>query len=353
MLHILGMIGKGMGITLLGIFVMLALLLFAALFVPIRYSAKGYKEREGAPSGKAALSWLLHIVSFHILWEGKLHYRLRIFGIPVYDDQRSALRKEKGRKKEKKPKQKKAKQQKGGGAEVEHDSAGWESGMKQDSAAEPEDMADKQRNAAMQKDSAAMQKDNAAPARENTRRDKTAMQEEEEAAGGRDAPRLEQEREKTSFFSKIIEFCSMLKGLFCRLLDIPRRLAERIKRLEETAAALKAFLETEELKRSLSLGKKQLMRLWRHIRPGKLKADVHFGFEDPYTTGQVLAAMGMLYPLLGKGVVIRPDFEETVWEGELSVKGRIRIFFLLRVLWILYFDKDIKRLIHMWKKEEA
>ena len=51
--------------------------------------------------------------------------------------------------------------------------------------------------------------------------------------------------------------------------------------------------------------------------------------------------------------MIRPDFEETVWEGELSVKGRIRIFFLLRVLWILYFDKDIKRLIHMWKKEEA
>ena len=101
MLHILGMFGKGIGITLL----LIIALLLAALFVPIRYRVRAWKDEGESATGKGNLFWLFHIVNVFAIWEDGLHYGLRIFGILVYDNLRAAKKENEAAKKNKKRKE--------------------------------------------------------------------------------------------------------------------------------------------------------------------------------------------------------------------------------------------------------
>ena len=57
-----------------------------------------------------------------------------------------------------------------------------------------------------------------------------------------------------------------------------------------------------------------------------------FGFEDPYSTGQVLALAGPFYPLYSRFADLNPVFEDRfILEGEGDVRGRIRLFGLLKI----------------------
>ena len=307
MLHILGLIGKGIGIALLCILLLLVALLLAVLFVPIRYHVAG-KLEEGKADGRAKLHWLFHIVSAFAVWDGKLRYGIRIFGITVWDNLSSAIKEEKkmarARKKEKKK-------------------PGREKAVSKPLPEEP--------------------------------RAVSKSLPEDEDSGEDKKPGM-----PGKIWEKIKSFLGMLARLWKKLLDFPRNIQEKLQGLkekvngwQETWNDYRNFLEREDFKRAFALCKKQLLSLWKNIRPRKAKLEVHFGFDDPATTGQILSYLGMMYPLLGKDIKIRPDFEKTILEGKVLIKGRITVFVLLKVLWILYFDKDIKRLIRIWKKEES
>ena len=117
MLHILGMILKGIGITLLCILLLLLFLLLAILFVPVRYRIAADKPEEGNARAKVKAGWLFSIVTVFAEWEGKLHYGVKIFGFSVYDNlKKSVAKKEKTKtikkKKKKKPKKEKKKKEK-------------------------------------------------------------------------------------------------------------------------------------------------------------------------------------------------------------------------------------------------
>lgn len=143
-------------------------------------------------------------------------------------------------------------------------------------------------------------------------------------------------------WQKICSFFRSLERFLQKLADLPKNISEKVNALKEKAEGYIAFLQRDDFQRALSLCKKQLFSLWKSVRPKKIRADIHFGFADPSVTGQVLAFVGMIYPLLGKHVLIRPDFEQVVCSGTIVIKGRIILFSLLRVICILYFNKDIK-----------
>ena len=75
------------------------------------------------------------------------------------------------------------------------------------------------------------------------------------------------------------------------------------------------------------------------------------GTGDPASTGQVIAIYGILYPLLGNHIDIIPDFEQQIVEGDLLIKGKITLFRLVKTAWIVYFNKDLRRLIKLLKRE--
>lgn len=317
LLHILGLVGKGIGITLLAIVLILFLLLAALLFVPIRYRVSGRLEEDGA-GARASLHWLLHIVSATVTLEKKHRSVVRIFGIPVYDN----LRPKKQRQQKKQRRRKKQAKQERASEMPKHADTVTLNVSEQVMLSEP----------VMASEPKAMS---------------------ESLKKSKQAGRFWKLRQKLRAFLK------RFLQLFQKLIRLPRNILKKLQKArektekwKETIAAYREFLEREEFKCAFALCKKQLFRIWKNIRPKKLKAEIYFGFEDPAVTGQILAYAGMLYPILGKDIKIRPDFEKTILEGRLFTKGRITLFVLLRVFLILYFDKNIKRLIRIWKKEE-
>jgi hypothetical protein len=51
----------------------------------------------------------------------------------------------------------------------------------------------------------------------------------------------------------------------------------------------------------------------------------HFGFDDPATTGKVLGALSVFYPACQERMVLHPEFESEIMEGEVAIHGKIRI----------------------------
>ena len=105
---------------------------------------------------------------------------------------------------------------------------------------------------------------------------------------------------------------------------------------------IKRFATDERTRAAVSLAWSQLKRLLRRLLPRKVRGEVRFGTGDPALTGQILGGISIFYPLFMDNVKVTPDFQETVLEGELYAKGRIRLFTVARIAWKLYRDKNIR-----------
>lgn len=90
-------------------------------------------------------------------------------------------------------------------------------------------------------------------------------------------------------------------------------------------------------------------KLFRHVRPRKIKGKLQFGFSDPYRTGQVLTAVSPFYGLYAKELELIPDFEHEVLKGEISVKGRIRMGIVLWTGIRLFLNKNFRRLLKRFR----
>ena len=109
-------------------------------------------------------------------------------------------------------------------------------------------------------------------------------------------------------------------------------------------------MEGEPFKRALSLCKGELLSIAKSLKPDQFEAQLVVGLDDPASTGEVLAVCGMLYPLLGGHVDVAGDFENKRLEGRVFIKGKLRFFTFLRVALKIYFNRDIKKLIRLFKE---
>jgi len=110
------------------------------------------------------------------------------------------------------------------------------------------------------------------------------------------------------------------------------------------------IIESRRFKKTFEYSKKKIFKLLKHICPRKLQIDGEVGFDDPSVTGQILVITSMLKPVLGKNVRIVGNFEEPIISIEGKLKGHITVF---RVLWtgaVLYFNKNIRKIIKMFRE---
>lgn len=103
---------------------------------------------------------------------------------------------------------------------------------------------------------------------------------------------------------------------------------EKWKELQGKKEKLETFLKDEIHKKAFGKLKKELLILLKKWKPKKLKLRVRFGFEDPCTTGQVLAVLAVIYPFLGDDLYVEPEFEKPVFKGTIDLKGKIRLSYL-------------------------
>lgn len=133
-----------------------------------------------------------------------------------------------------------------------------------------------------------------------------------------------------------------IKKIFYKIKYTFRKFCDKIKIIAEKKEKLIEFLADEIHQNVFRKLKEELMRLLRFLKPKYLSGSIHFGFEDPSLTGKVLAWLSMFYGMYGEHLILQPDFQEKVLEGELHVRGKVRASYFLIVLFHIWRSKEIR-----------
>lgn len=307
MVSILLMILKILGIILLVVLGIILTLVILVLFVPIRYRITAHRKvAEEIPAAvKVKVTWLLHIINAVFCYPEAAYVRVRVLCFTIFRSDKPG----------KKPKSKKKDIQKeeiqivnSKFQEEEEQSAGKiQEELKQE---EPKNTGDDKQN-----------------------KDHHRQEEEEEA----------------SLIKFLKKLWSVIKNIKYTIIQIYDKINHIIKNIRYYIKIIKS----DTFKRALSVCSVQALSLLKSILPKKLKGKLLIGTGDPAGTGQVLAVYGMLYPLLGNHIDITPDFDRQIVEGDLFIKGKITVFKLIKAAWIVYFNRDLRRLLKLFKREAA
>ena len=307
-LHIILTILKVIGILLLAVLGLVLFFLLSALFVPVCYRMWG-KRTATVLEGKASVSWLFGLIRLSVGYvDSQSKLELYLFGIPLL-----ALkdRINRWRKKRRKP--------------------GKRMRQGKSSDTKPADQ--------MRKDNQAVQVKEPIEKPVQDQVDSNSTEQEPDTAA--------------VIFQKI-------KEILLKIWRFPGRVLERIRKSRLTFRQFcdkikkwYRFLQMDDTKQALIFLKGKGFLVLRHMLPVNIQGNLHFGFEDPLITGQVLAVAGMVYPLYGKTFRIIPDFEQQVLEGEVNLKGRVFGGYLLLQAWQIYRCKEIRRTYQRFQHKEA
>lgn len=340
MLHILLLILKIAGIILA---VLLGLLLFAVLavlFVPVRYriEADG-KMGEGEPFRlKLRVTWLFHIVNAAFSYPKAAYLRVRIFFFTILNTSGESKKPEKAGKRKKKTE-----------PPADRESTSEDNIEEVNGQAENGTCQDKNEDAAW---APVFEKpESEKPADMDKHMDETdglSEKGEEKGKGTEDGTgnrfRMIWDRLRLIF--------SKIWNSFINIRYTIKAICDRIKNIVADMQYYADVLQSDVFRSAFGLTRKQIGNIWKSIRPRKCDIHLLAGTGDPASTGQILAIYGILYPLIGNNVRIEADFgEQRVAEGSLFIKGRITLIRFLIVAVRIYRDKNIRRLIKMFKRE--
>ena len=307
-LHMILTVLKVIGIFLLAVLGLVLFFLLSALFVPVCYRMWG-KRTATVLEGKASVSWLFGLIRLSVGYvDSQSKLELYLFGIPLL-----ALkdRINRWRKKRRKP--------------------GKRMRQGKSSDTKPADQ--------MRKDNQAVQVKEPAEKPVQDQVDSDSTEQEPDTAA--------------VIFQKI-------KEILLKIWRFPGRVLERIRKSRLTFRQFcdkikkwYRFLQMDDTKQALLFLKGKGFLVLRHMLPVKIQGNLHFGFEDPSITGQVLAVAGMVYPLYGKTFRIIPDFKQQILEGEVNLKGRVFGGYLLLQAWQIYRCKEIRRTYQRFQHKEA
>ena len=291
-LTVLLLILKILGIVLLVLLGLLLALLMIVLFVPVRYQGSGYRE-EGDPVPvhvQLKVTWLLHLVRVSFIYPEEAFLKVKVLFFQILPA---------------KEKKKKA------------------SNKKEADGKKPK--TDKKEVGSDVSDTTSDQK--------ISDEGNTAVED-----GGDDRRTL-------------LDFVRKLFSAIRNIKYTIRKIYDKINHIIHNIRYYIKILQTESFKRAFVLCREQLLRLMKIVLPRKVSGTFTIGMEDPAATGQILSIYGILYPLIGDSITVIPDFEKPVMEGSFRFKGKITAFTLIRIAAKIYFDKDLKRVICLFKKE--
>lgn len=307
MWHVILQILAVIGIVLLVLLALLILTVLAVLFVPIRYRASGEKEADRI-EGVAAVSFLYPFLSFK--WQragNENRWALRLLGIKL----KGSPKVDKGKTTEPE------KTEKGKVAEPEKTDKGKAEETAQ--AAKPEKAAEPVKE----------EKQPATPSVQNAEAEDAARQAEE--TGTQETDRVSSEK-KARF---------TISGL-----------CDKMENIRDNVEYYKERLTAEENRLFLKRTKERIFAVLKSIKPKVLTARVVCGTGSPDTTGYVCAVYGMLYPVIEDRISFTADFENKVLDGELSVKGKVRVATLVRHGIKILLDKQLKVFLKEMKRED-
>lgn len=322
MLHIILEILKWIGIVLLTVLSLVILILLSVLFIPIRYKVKGQYEDE--PDAAVTVSWFFHLIHFKIRFRKKLVWQVRIFGILFMGSEK--------RKKIRKPKSQK-------------DRSDAEVHKKDMQSTEQSEEPGFQAETELSKCAEILEPPN---------QPQTQKQPQIPMTSESDAEVTQPRKHRIkNFFFFIRKIWSKIIHAMRNIRYTMKKICDKIKQVHDHIAYYHGVITGEEGQAVIRLIKTELGKLLLHIAPEKCRINVSFGFDDPATTGQIMAILGMIYPIWSYDISIHPDFENTLIKGNVYIRGRIRLFTLIRIAWKVYFNKNLKKVLVLLRKGGA
>ena len=287
-------------LKIIGILILIPIVLLLILLIfPICYQIEGDFDGK-SPKAQVKVSWAVIFLRAKAFYEEELNFGIRIFGIPIYDSRKEhwsvfGEHKEKDKKKHKKRPDSKKKQnnKKNNKKRVE----------KKKSTYPSEDVFD------------------------------LTWDEKSEDKISEFKIEKTTDKEKEFFGKRIVNF---LKKCYNRC----KNFITKIRKITNKMEMIGDLFEDEDIIDAVKRIKRYGVNGVKLLLPQKLNAKITFGFEDPYYTGKVLGWTAALIPIYGDHIDITPDFEKRILKGELKIKGRIRRYKILYLLWKVYKDKD-------------
>ena len=152
-----------------------------------------------------------------------------------------------------------------------------------------------------------------------------------------------------------------LRKRICSVIEFPGKIQKKIRNFALTIRKFcdkinwwREFIDHPRTRAAISFLWEDGKKLIRHVLPTRITGKITFGSEDPAATGTVLALLGMTIPFHKNKIMVNPLFDgENILEGEIFLKGRIYGVVLIKIAIELYFNKNIKYVIHRWRHKEV
>lgn len=327
-MHIILLVLKIIGITLLVVLSILLLMILLCLFVPIKYRANAEKQEE--IKIRVVAKWLFPLLYAKVDYMGEsISYQIRIFGITIYP----RIKKEKVEKPKKQKEKKKRKPEEEPDLVImEMPKSGSESKI------EPEKTSSNSKNEKLEItnnrniDDLSKRTNDRVVNNEQVKEKKKKV----ETQNSKESKQEKKSKQENESKEK--------KGLIERIKEKLAFYFDKFLAFKEKGNIIIEFLKQEENKKGLRYIWNSLKHVLKHIAPSKIRGDIEFGLEDPCQTGQALGAISVLFSIYGQAIQIRPNFEESCINGKIFIKGRIRVFTLLLICIKLLLDDNFKRL---------
>ena len=300
---------KIIGIILLSIISLLLIIIALILFVPIRYRIIANKFEDSDFYAEIKLTWLLHFINILVKYTDDLYYRVRVILIPIKKSDNLKKHKNNSKKTKLDPNDTK-------------------------SIDEGENISDKSVNEDIS--------------------DNEISKNKEEIVSTSDLDENDDDNIKFDENKGIIyKIRFVLTKFFEFLFNIKEKLNEAYNTVVNIVKDIDYYinaLKDERNKKVISLCLSQASSIINNIKPKVFNGNLTIGIDEPYTMGQILSIYGILFPIIHDKITINPVYDKEVIEGDLYIKGRISVFVLIRAAIKIYFNRDYKRMIKIFKK---
>ncbi len=344
MLSIIFLILKILGILLL--ILLLLILFFAAvvLFVPVRYRLTAFRYEK--LKGELLISWLLRGISLRVFYDGRALARGKVLWFRLFEKQLWPFEEEEAER-----------------PETEQPEAGWMDAVQTESerTKEPDGLGKKKAKQPPLPQEEEGKEEEFEERLRATELSPSEGREKEEPDPALSGPsnlgiRLLLGRLKETVKQFTRKLTGKISGFFRdfhqslkRIPKIWTEIKNKLANGRQSFERMREIFTNEENREVFRLLVSRGRKLFRHVRPKKIKGKLQFGFSDPYRTGQVLTAVSPFYGLYAKELELIPDFEHEVLKGEISVKGRIRMGVVLWTGIRLFLNKNFRGLLRRFR----
>lgn len=338
-------------LKIIGILILIPIVLLLILLIfPICYQIEGDFDGK-TPKAQMKVSWAIVFLRAKAFYEEELNFGIRIFGIPVYDSRKdhwSVLGEHPEKEKKHKKKDKKKRKKKSSAKKKSTN----KTNSKKQKKIEKKELETKQEKHTVQEkvpDKKVVQETKGTTVQktsedvldltwdEKEEKQKASITRETYRKAEDTTPKLEAEESKDKdkeFFGKKI--VNLLKKCYNKC----KNLITKISKITDKMEMIGDIFEDEDIIDAVKRIKGYGINAVKLLLPQKLNAKITFGFEDPYHTGKALGWAAALIPIYGDHLDITPDFEKRTFKGHLKIKGSIRRYKILHLLWKVYKDKD-------------